>query len=67
MNIFVSLHPQADTELSIMRWETDGVPCRAFRMGEGYSIYIASPDTARRMAELLNQIARELEAQDDAS
>ena len=67
MNVFASLHPALDTELRISRSEADSANFfRALVIG-GCSIMPASADQARRMAVLLNQIARELEAQDDAS
>ena len=66
MNVFASLYPTSDTELHILRSEPGAPFYRALNI-DICSITPANAEQARRMAVLLNQIARELEVQDDAS
>ena len=66
MNVFASLHPTIDTELRISRSEPGALFYRSLNIGM-CGITPANAEQARRMAVLLNQIARELEEQDDAS
>ena len=60
MNVFASLHPTIDTELSISRSKPGAVFYRSLNVGM-CGITPANAEQARRMAELLIQIAEELE------
>ena len=66
MNVFTSLHPTSDTELCILRSKQGATFYRTLSI-DMCSITPANADQARRMAALLNQIAREMEAGEDES
>ena len=64
MNTITSFHPRTDTQMAIHSWvDSDGLPRRALTMDYGtLTIHMGSdPELARNMAELLLQIAEELE------
>lgn len=66
MIVFASLHLKPDTELRISRSEQGAQFYRALNIGM-CSVMPANAEQARRMAVLFSQIAREMEAQEDAS
>ena len=62
MNVITSIHPCANTSMTIMRWEnSDRTPGRSLLLDGGTSIHIVDPEVARKMAALLTQIAGEME------